>query len=423
MSFLDQEVERIRLSGALGRSAVYGKLLAYLKDTTERGTPPREIDIAVDVLERRDFDPTTDSSVRVYLHKLRQKLEHYYVRDGNATAQFIFIPRGEYTLQLGCRADQPRAATRGGRPRYLAAAAGAAMALLLVVATAPERFRPAEARAAGNTPIWQPILESDRQLVVVLGDYYLFAEVDEDRVTRRLIRDFRIDSREDLDTGYRDAAAPERSFVDIRLSYLPLGTASALAEILEVIHSTRKTPIVVPESQLDIQTVRSSDIVYLGYLSGLGILSEFVFASSRFALGPTYDELTDKSSGEVYLSEAGFLDGPAIDYLDYGLVSAFAGPEDNRILIMAGMRDEGLMQMASLLSSRESIEDLLARLPDAAGTIPSMEALYRVRGMHRMNVASKLLFASALDPDRIWIDAPATRLSISSLPVSGNVVE
>jgi hypothetical protein len=139
-------------------------------------------------------------------------------------------------------------------------------------------------------------------------------------------------------------------------------------------------------------------------------------------LGATYDELVNVHSGEVYLSEAGFLDGPATDYVDYGFISAFAGPAGNRLLIVAGMRDEGLMQMASVLASRKAIGDLMDRLP-ASDPGLSMEALYQVRGMHRMNISSKLVFASTLPGQDAGFKARREALlSSSAEPASDSVV-
>ena len=419
MSFLDQEVERIRNSGVLGRSPVYGKLLEYLKQTAEQGRSAKEIDIAVEVFGRSEFDSATDSSVRVYLHNLRQRIDNYYRGPASGQRTVIQIPKGDYTLQVLDRPDDgARVAQAKARQLSWARAAGIAVAALLLGWLAAVWIAPDdELERAAATPVWQPILASEKPLVIVLGDYYMFAEVGESGVTRRLIRDFRVNSREDLETGYRDPAVVGRTFTDIRLSYLPVGAAPALADLLAVIHSSRKTVVVIPESQLDVQTVRSSDIVYVGYLSGLGLLSEFVFDSSNFALGETYDELVNVHSGEVYLSEAGFLDGPATDYLDYGFISSFAGPAGNRLLIVAGMRDEGLMQMASILASRKAIGDLMDRLP-ASDPGLSMEALYQVRGMHRMNISSRLVFASTLPGEKTGLKARQARLSMSPDPTS-----
>ena len=87
---LQDQIDRIKRSGALGRSPAYVKLLEYLAETTGNGASCSELSIAIDVFNKPDdFDVTSDSAVRVYVYKLRQKLQSYY--DG---------PGGDENVQL-----------------------------------------------------------------------------------------------------------------------------------------------------------------------------------------------------------------------------------------------------------------------------------------------------------------------------------
>ena len=58
-------------------------------------------------------------------------------------------------------------------------------------------------------------------------------------------------------------------------------------------------------SELDPSTIKTTHIVYIGYLSGLGMLQDMVFAGSRFAVGDTYDELIDSTTKHRYVSQVG----------------------------------------------------------------------------------------------------------------------
>jgi hypothetical protein len=408
--FLNQEVDRIIQSGVLGRSPVYQRLLCYLRDTTLQGKLPREIDIAVDVFDRSHFDSSADSTVRVYLHNLRQKLAGYYEGSGAGQEQILQIPKGEYRLLVTTRRPAAQARSHSNSLSVSRVGLAASMVAALTIGWLASNWMASEGEyeSAASTELWQPLLHSDRPLVIVLGDYYIFAEIGEYGEIQRLIRDFRIDSREVLDDNFENSTMSRTTYRDIRLSYLPVGIGTALADVLSVIDPGNRRIVIIPQSNLDIQTVQSSDIVYIGYLSGLGLLKDFVFASSNFSLGDTYDELVNRDSGETYVSEAGSPEDPAGDYVDYGFLSTFPGPSGNQILIVAGMRDEGLMQMAVTLKSGESIARLVEQIPGkAAGE--GMEALYRVRGMHRMNIASRLVFASTLQQADIWVDSPDFR--------------
>ena len=53
--------------------------------------------------------------------------------------------------------------------------------------------------APAVNPIWKPLLASDRPVLVVLGDYYIYGEIDPLHPEEgRLIRDFRVNSATDL---------------------------------------------------------------------------------------------------------------------------------------------------------------------------------------------------------------------------------
>src|SRR5260370_11872646 len=58
----------------------------------------KEYSIAVEVLGRPpSFDPATDASARVEVHRLRRKLREYYEGEGAGHAVQIAIPAGSYT--------------------------------------------------------------------------------------------------------------------------------------------------------------------------------------------------------------------------------------------------------------------------------------------------------------------------------------
>src|SRR5688572_2748099 len=98
---LRASAERIRASGVLGRSPLMQKLFDFLIECSLAGRAPKEIEVAVDALGRgADFDVTQDAMVRVYVHKLRRKLEEYYAGPGARDAQRLTIPKGEYRFAL-----------------------------------------------------------------------------------------------------------------------------------------------------------------------------------------------------------------------------------------------------------------------------------------------------------------------------------
>ena len=92
-------VARIVASGALGRQSKLPAILSYLveQELAGKGEALKGYAIATDVLGRgTDFDPGTDSIVRVELRRLRQALALYYATDGAADPVRVTIPSGTY---------------------------------------------------------------------------------------------------------------------------------------------------------------------------------------------------------------------------------------------------------------------------------------------------------------------------------------
>jgi hypothetical protein len=172
-----------------------------------------------------------------------------------------------------------------------------------------------------------------------------------------------------------------------------------LRDVMPVLAPANKRVRSVTMSQLNPAVIKSSDIVYVGYLSGLGMLADYVFASSRLSVGDSFDEIVDRDTKQRYVSQQ---QGASIrgerKFHDYGYFATFAGPSGNRIVVIAGTRDVAAMHMAETLTTPHALQALTAK----AGKMPGFEALYEVYGMDKLNLDGKLLLTSPIDSNSIW---------------------
>src|SRR5580693_10286001 len=109
--------DRFRATGALGRSQLIQKLFDFLIECSATGRAPKETEVAVEVFGKDiAFDVAQDAMVRVYVHKLRRKLEEYYSAAGHKDPFHLTIPKGAYRIvitdreALAAAADQANAA-------------------------------------------------------------------------------------------------------------------------------------------------------------------------------------------------------------------------------------------------------------------------------------------------------------------------
>jgi hypothetical protein len=402
------EADRLRERKALGRSDLLRSLFDFLIERSLDGAPPKEVEIAIAVFGKgAGFDMSQDASVRVYVHRLRKKLDEFYADDAPTSGR-LTVPKGEYRIIFEPASDNVPVARRAVAKRTWIVAA-----LLLVLLNGlvwaalygllPARQAGAEAR--GLAP-WSQALRNGRQTILVVGDYYIFDEIDPETGADRLVREYTINSARDLSRYLLKNPGKVGRYKDLGLSYLPVGSALALRDVIPVLApspSERDRLRVIVASDLTADMLKQDNIVYVGYLSGLGLLRDPVFAGSRFTFGDTYDELIDQTTHQAYLSQEG---GPEIGggkQQDFGYFSTFAGPSGNRIIIVAGTRDTALMQISEAVTSRAELRSLLG----SVGRGKAFEALYGVEGLRRMNLSGRRILVSPLQTEKIWSTEPS----------------
>jgi hypothetical protein len=403
--------QRVRDSAVLGRSRRISGLFDFLVDCAVNGRVPKEIEVAIDGFGRSpSFDASKNALVRVHVHKLRAKLEAFQNEQPDPQGLRLVIPKGEYRLLVegpaaggapGVSASVPAGQLQWSRRERIAAVCVAVL-LVLLLGLLVQRSRqpqPEPAVAASRaSALWQPLLNDDLPIQIVLGDYYIFGERDASGQVNRLIRDFQVNSRADLEHRQTNQPSQARQFEDMDLGYLPTSSAWALGQLLPVLAASGKRTRITLASELDAESLKTSHVVFIGYLSGLGMLADRVFAGSRFGVGDSWDELVDGEGDKHYLSEAGMPHPAAQRYRDYALISTFPGPNGNQHLVVAGTRDVGLQQAAEMLVSPRRLAELLQK---SAGS-NAWEALVEVYGMNRTNIEGQVLVVAPLDVAALW---------------------
>jgi hypothetical protein len=395
---LRQEVARIQASGVLGEARLRN-LFDYLATKTLAGESPKEITIAMDVFGKTpDFDVSQDALVRVYIHKLRKALEGFAADAGDEGAA-LYLPRGEYRLRVktGASIVPRRKSWVKDRRLQLLSAAAVGMVILLGIGIALVRPSQTELQHVRANPIWSGILNDDRPIMIVLGDYYLIGETDDSMEVKRLVREYSVNSKADLDRYVSEHPEYAPRYMDVGLRYLPISAALALRNVMVVLAPQNRRITVSKMSDLEPGSLKTADIVYIGYLSGMGMFQDLVFSGSRFAVGESYDEVIDKKTHHTYVSQVGSQalepappTGKEQTYHDYGIFEELQGPGGNTIIVVAGTRDEGVSQTAEAFTSLQKLNEL-GRQNDLA--LP-LEALIEVSAFNGTNLAGNLLVQS-----------------------------
>jgi hypothetical protein len=417
-----RHLEKLLASGQLGKSETSRRLVSYLVERSASGEAPKEAEIAIDVFGRNaSFNGAEDSLVRVAVRTLRQKLAEYYAGPGrNDELQFV-IPKGAYRLSFvpnesaaqsnlsppagdSSFADGPAAlpataASRSGRNIWGWTAA-AALALLAVSLVANVHLwkrsaseDPAEARVK-TSAVWADMVNSDRPLMIVLGDLFMYTQTDPGTGRTQTVRDSGINSSEDL----RAFLANNPSLAaDRGLRYVTMIQKSAavgMASVLQVVSRPGRRVDVRVRDEVQVEDIRNNDIIYIGPLARLGPLAGHYQMRSRYRYDTATSGVTDLVSEKAFLPE-GELGG---QHKDYALAARFEGPTGNRIMIFtSGGRNAGLLQIVRTLTSPAGIQEFENRLRTKSGDVPqSFEALLSVTGFRQTDLSAEFIDVHAL---------------------------
>lgn len=396
---VQQTRDAIIASGCLGRSPVYARLLDYLLNCARAGHQPKEFDIAIDVLGRdSSFDVTRDSVVRVYIHKLRQRLEKYYDQHNPADLIKFEIPKGQYTITLHLPSEWQIASPEVADKSFLNRRwPWLLLVAALVIGNLWQWFQPdtgdSELERLLSQAPWHAMQDDELPIMVVMGDYYIFGELDEEGRIARMVRDFFINSRDDLLTLFMQDSQLQNYFRDLDMTYMPEGSANALLDVAPLIRSLNKPTQLKMMSRLTTADLRNNHIVYIGYISAMDKLNNLFFNASGLLPGTTFDELYEKSSGTLYRSNAG-LPEQGQPFRDLALLASWPGSAGNQFVLISGTRDAGLIHAAKVATQAEQL--------NALENTSAFEALYDVYGIDRTNFDAALIYQQTLVPERIW---------------------
>ncbi len=402
-------VQRIINSGVLGRSRTYAEILTYLAECVINGNNPKEMAIAIDVLGRdADFDVGKDSIVRVHIYHLRNKLKAYFDKYGKQEKYLLDIPKGQYIL-TAIPVDEVPAEAKGltGRPLKREAATQwlAAVAIMLLVLNLFFQFDQNEPQAESTSAFttlspWKNMFDDEAPILILIGDYYIFGELNERGDVIRMIREFDVNSPEELTFLQEMGVAGTEKYFDLNLNYIPSSTAYAVTQIMKILlQGVNPDRINIKMiSEYTTADLANSHIVYLGYLSGLNSLYNLMFAGSGLTIGSTYDELSNLETGEYYVSSSG-LSG-ADSYKDYSMLATFPSSNGHQVTMVAGMRDESLINIAQQVGNETVLTNIQSSLSSSASE-NSFEALFEVVGFDNTNFNSELVYIQPRDPEAV----------------------
>ncbi|EWH10716.1 hypothetical protein DS2_06686 [Catenovulum agarivorans DS-2] len=419
---IQAQLVRITQSKGFERSKINCKLLSFLvnyhlesRDSGQGAKAPKEIEIAIGALGKaEDFNPSEDSSIRVYISNLRKKLETYYQTEGAEELFQINIPTGGYGLEFysvepNTVEDAPEQvpAEKSNKPLkykpwlWPALVVSVLINVLLLVTNftgTNSEVKQLDSKAQiKQHSIWQPLLTSDKPILIVIGDLYMLTEVDPDTRILRAVREFSINSDAQFEAFLQRFPNKRTKLNKASSAFLLKNSVFALQHLLPLFEQPSTT--IRLASDLTASDLRDFNVVYLGLYKSLGLLDAYL-QGTNFKLSEEYSALKHTRSGKSY-AVTGDLEQ---EYTDYGSFAKFSGPSGNLFYIIAGFSDSSVIQIAKYLSSSNKLfsKEMAQHSHVYQDTSANYELIFSASSFDRTDLDSKLVDSDLLNIKTIW---------------------
>jgi hypothetical protein len=400
-----QQIDNIIKSHSLRGSESLCKLLQYLAKQSfyQPQAPLKEYQIATEVYGRpADFDPHTDSTIRVQAGRLRLKLAEYYATEGAADPIVVKIPKGSYHLTFEVRSAvaasvDSRAPLQSVLAPEIRVPARWRIAVILLVAgllislialgsmlwnrrlDSTAMARPSVARATGPLAVfWRPFISGGEEPWVIFSNAAFVGRPE---------------------TGMRYYDSRQDSKVAVYDHYTGVGEVLSIHALDEALSSLGQKIRVKRGSLFSLDDAKKTNLIFVGSpsenLSLLDIpnLQEFVF--QRVASGPRQGDLSIVNKHPKPGEASAYLASPSGASLteDYSVIGLVPGMGSGRyVMILAGTTTFGTQGGVEFACRPDTVEKLLHEVRGSgAESIRPFEALVRVKIARGVPVAAELV--------------------------------
>ena len=391
---LFQEIDRLTKSHSLRGSESLRKLLEYLaRQAVEHPEAPlKEYQIATELYGRQaNFDPQSDSTIRVQAGRLRMKLAEYYATEGANDPIVVTIPKGSYHLvfeikqaPLSSQAASPPGNTAAPvdgikvfSSRRLALSILVAGLIVAVIVLASMLWARRRVTVAGTSPVAEPAMNG------LLAAFWkpFTSTVEEPWV---IFSNAAFVGRPE--TGMRYANPREDATARIYDHYTGVGEVLAVHALDEVFNSLGRKLRVKRGSLFSLDDANNTNLIFVGSpsenlsLHDIPGTQEFVF--ERVTSGVRKGDLAIVDRHPKMGEAPRYLASPSNTSLteDYAVIALLPGVSPERyMMILAGTTTFGTQGVVEFVCRPDAVQKLMNEIPGSTTAMKPFEALVRVK--------------------------------------------
>ena len=352
LSKLYKELEVIFQSPLFMNSAKEIKLLNYLIQKTIAGEFIKEAHIATEVFDKEDnFDPSLDSTVRVYIGKLRKKLQTFYLsEESNGCTIRITIPKGQHTVVFG-KLHKRNILGKFKRISTIFIL----FSIVLSIAFSAHLINDnndlfSNSNSVSRSPVWKEYSKSDLPTLIVTGDFFFMTKRLDDK--RYIVRNSQINSKEEFEQNQMDTLG----FNDFRHTYTPSDMSECVINFIFYLINNKEVYKVKQASKLTWEDINTNNLIFIGEFKTLYILNRLL---PRFNISYDLNEkayfLLDDDKRQIKKFE--FNREPDGYQDQHIVVLKRPGGNDNTITLIITLHRGGIKEITNKLVDNDFLGD------------------------------------------------------------------
>ena len=384
----EEIIQKILVSKSFSKSRTLCDLLNYLYRAHDNNLDVKAVNIAIDLLQRKgEIDENDETIARVYMHKLRTKLNAYYNNEGKNDAIILEIPKGKYVLEFTEKNKEKPATVRTDsfqQPMIIAI-----VSLLLINFILLWMLGISSGNSANA--IWKEFAQKKESVNLILANPFFYTAHNDK--TTFVVRNFDINSQEDLKTS--SYAFPDENFklTPSDISYFSNNNITSLPMLFSVIAKSDSEIKLYSSLDFNLERVIDNNSIAITSHKSIGFFKQFLSQTS-FKISDGNVLFLQKDNEKIrYLTSKLSNDY----YDDYALFIKIPTPKGKTLCLLSDYHSIGNKGLMELITNKDAEKLILDHSESALSKIPDyFELLVKVSGYQEENLKTEIIHFKAL---------------------------
>ncbi len=378
-----EALEKICAHPLFANSTVYTRLLSYLVDKALQHEDIKEYSIGADLFGKDFVNDENNGSVRIYMYKLRKRLDAYYAETYPQHNIFFEIKKGQYNLHFISKKEyikqNQNAAIRISFKQLKIAAIIFTLMLIALFGI----------KAIVNQPaaLWKPFFERGSNSILVVSDSYVLMATNEHGEKHATIYS---QIKDDADFFEFKKLHPDDKLETTDYTMLSKMAPYCTQNLTQWFVDNSSHFNLRLESELKLNDFKENNIVFIGQYTSMNISASFFLKSSKVFTN-IKDGYKYKNEGVEILYSTTHQPGSKVEY---AMVSYNKLSPGNVAIYFVSNHDIGVMATLRNFTDKNWLKTFYKQLPTKTA---HFNALFKVSGIQRTDVSCELVELEVLE--------------------------